>query len=150
MGFWLFSQKKYEKAVKKFQRGACFNKSLEVSYSGIGVCLSNLGKYEEAAESFEKATSFSKKFTQSYLHWTLVLLIQGKGKEALEIFENVKKCDFDSNLKDLAIKAFQAESVSAKQKAAQATDQYIRKQAQKRHKCLQILIDLIKKTSRSQ
>jgi tetratricopeptide (TPR) repeat protein len=87
-GLILFNQKKYEEAIK------CFDKAIEKtpkfkkeSLNFKGLVLSDQKKYEEAIKCFDKSLEVDHNFSPTWDHKGRTLFKEGKYEEAIKCFD---------------------------------------------------------------
>ncbi|MDI6916628.1 MAG: GTP-binding protein [Thermoplasmatales archaeon] len=89
----LIQAKKYEDAIKCFNRAIRFNPEYAEAWNEKGNVLLILGKIDEAIECFTKATEVNEEYITAWKGKEAALLMENKYDEALECLEHITEID---------------------------------------------------------
>ena len=78
----LFKEKRYEDAIKFYEKALDINSSQEVLYSNKGTCKKCLKEYKDAINDYKKALEINPKNTKNMIRLASVYIITGQIGEA--------------------------------------------------------------------
>jgi tetratricopeptide (TPR) repeat protein len=91
-----FNEKKYEKALKLFQKAVKIEENFAFAWDNIGVCNRFLGNFDEAIAAYEKSIAIDPKGKMPLQNIAVVFIYKKEYNKAILAYEKLAKLDAEN------------------------------------------------------